>query len=243
MSAVTSELPRPLARTSGAEHRTLVAGVAVSIALHLALLLLTRAAPHDHEPAPPPLEVTLAPPRVLPVAPPSPPKAVERKPERPRASAPSKPVPPPPSAPVLALREAPATPFTVPTPTPAPPPPVAAPPAPSSPPVAVAPSSAAKPAPVVPPSFNASYLRNPPPRYPLIARRNGEQGTVMLRVVVTRDGAAASVALEKTSGSAALDAAALATVKEWRFAPAQQNGQPVEAPVIVPIVFRLQDAT
>jgi protein TonB len=98
-------------------------------------------------------------------------------------------------------------------------------------------------APVSPPSFNAAYLRNPPPRYPLIARRNGEQGTVTLRVLVTRDGAPGSVVLEKTSGWPALDAAALATVKEWRFVPAQQNGQPVDAPVLVPIVFRLQDAS
>ncbi len=94
-----------------------------------------------------------------------------------------------------------------------------------------------------PPSFNASYLRNPPPRYPLIARRNGEQGTVTLRVLVTRDGLPGSVTLEKTSGSAALDAAALATVKEWRFVPAQQNGLAVDAPVLVPIVFRLRDAS
>lgn len=221
--------------------------VAISVALHLAFLFLTRSSPHHHDPAPPPLEVTLAPPRVQPVAP-APPRPVERKPERPRPSAPPKPAATPPQqAPVLTMRETPATTsptptFTVPTPPPAPPAPVAvAPPAPPSPPVAVAP--AVKPAPVVPPGFNATYLRNPAPRYPLIARRNGEQGTVMLRVMVTRDGAAASVALEKTSGSAALDAAALATVKEWRFVPAQQNGQPVEAPVIVPIVFRLQDAS
>jgi protein TonB len=104
-------------------------------------------------------------------------------------------------------------------------------------------AQAARPAPASPPSFNAAYLRNPPPRYPLIARRNGEQGTVTLRVLVTRDGTPGTVVLEKTSGSASLDAAALATVKEWRFVPAQQNGQPVEAPVLVPIVFRLQDAS
>lgn len=223
-----------------------MAGIAVSVALHAAFLMFTRPIAHRHDPAPPPLEVTLAAPRVLPVAPP--PAAVERKVERPRVSPPPKPRAPPP-APVLALREAPPTPaltptLTVPQPAAVPPAPVVAAPAvPTPAPVAPTPAPAARPAPVVPPSFNASYLRNPAPRYPLIARRNGEQGTVLLRVMVTREGAAGSVALEKTSGSAALDAAALATVKDWRFAPAQQNGQPVEAPVIVPIVFRLQDAS
>lgn len=91
-----------------------------------------------------------------------------------------------------------------------------------------------------PPSFDAAYLRNPPPLYPLVARRNGEQGTVTLKVRVTREGIAASVAVEKTSGSAHLDNAALETVRTWRFEPARQGRQPVEAWVLVPVVFRLE---
>ena len=99
------------------------------------------------------------------------------------------------------------------------------------------------PQPIVPPSFSAAYLRNPPPRYPLAARLNGEQGTVTLKVLVTRDGLPNSVALEKTSGSALLDAAALQTVRRWRFVPARVAQDPVDAWVIVPIVFRLEDAS
>jgi periplasmic protein TonB len=97
--------------------------------------------------------------------------------------------------------------------------------------------------PIVPPSFNASYLRNPPPRYPLAARLNGEQGTVTLKVLVTQQGLPGSVTLEKTSGSALLDAAALQTVRRWRFAPARRAQEAVDAWVIVPIVFRLEDAS
>ena len=92
---------------------------------------------------------------------------------------------------------------------------------------------------VAPPSFNAAYLRNPAPRYPVSARRRGEQGTVTLKVLVTREGSPSSVSIEKTSGSAALDQAAVEAVKSWRFAPARQGEQPVEAWVLVPIVFRL----
>jgi protein TonB len=91
-----------------------------------------------------------------------------------------------------------------------------------------------------PPAFNATYLRNPPPPYPLVARRNGEQGTVTLRVLVTREGAPASVSVEKTSGSGHLDRAALETVKSWRFVPALRGAEPIEAWVLVPIVFRLE---
>ena len=90
------------------------------------------------------------------------------------------------------------------------------------------------------PVFNAGYLRNPPPTYPLVARRNGEQGTVVLRVRVTRDGMPASVDIEKTSRFSHLDDAALEAVRTWRFVPARQNGQPVEAWVLVPVVFKLE---
>lgn len=90
------------------------------------------------------------------------------------------------------------------------------------------------------PVFNAAYLHNPPPHYPLVARRNGEQGTVMLKVLVTREGVPASVAIEHTSGSARLDEAAAETVRNWRFIPARRGSHAVEAWLLVPIVFRLE---
>jgi protein TonB len=95
---------------------------------------------------------------------------------------------------------------------------------------------------LVAPSFNAAYLRNPAPRYPLVARRNGEQGTVTLKVLVSRDGQPASVDIERTSGSPILDNAAREAVRSWRFTPARRGAQAVEAWVLVPIVFRLEDA-
>lgn len=93
---------------------------------------------------------------------------------------------------------------------------------------------------LTPPVFNAAYLRNPPPRYPLTARRNGDEGTVMLRVLVTTEGAAARVELDRTSGSASLDGAALEAVRSWRFVPARRGLQNVEDWVRVPVVFRLE---
>ena len=96
---------------------------------------------------------------------------------------------------------------------------------------------------VTPPAFNAAYLHNPPPVYPLVARRNGEQGTVTLRVLVTREGAPAQVSVEKTSGSGHLDHAALETVRTWRFVPARRGMEPIEAWVLVPIVFRLEGSS
>ncbi|MES2563823.1 MAG: TonB family protein [Pseudomonadota bacterium] len=91
-----------------------------------------------------------------------------------------------------------------------------------------------------PPVFNAAYLRNPEPRYPISARRRGEQGTVVLKVLVTREGTAASVSVDKGSGSVALDQAALETVRTWRFTPARRGAEPIDSSVLVPIVFRLE---
>jgi protein TonB len=98
-------------------------------------------------------------------------------------------------------------------------------------------------APVSAPIFNAGYLYNPPPRYPLIARRNGEEGTVLLKVLVARDGVPSAVTVEGSSGSEHLDRAALEAVWSWRFVPAKQGGRAIEAWVRVPIVFRLEGSS
>jgi len=113
------------------------------------------------------------------------------------------------------------------------------------PPAAPAPAQTAAPvlpAPVTvtPPAFTASYLRNPPPAYPAVARRSGEEGTVMLRVLVGRDGAPLKVEVDQTSRSRALDHAALDAVKGWRFVPARRGTENIEGWVRVPVSFRLE---
>lgn len=109
--------------------------------------------------------------------------------------------------------------------------------APAPPPVTTAPP--AQPAALTPPRFNAAYLNNPPPTYPVMARRLGEEGKVMLRVLVTPEGTAAEVRIQNSSGSPMFDDAALEAVRQWRFVPARQGDNPVAAWVQVPIVFRL----
>jgi periplasmic protein TonB len=90
------------------------------------------------------------------------------------------------------------------------------------------------------PSFNAGYLHNPPPSYPSVSRRMGEQGRVLLNVTVSAEGGALSVALHASSGSNRLDEAAIAAIRKWRFVPAKRGGQAVSASVIVPIKFSLE---
>lgn len=67
----------------------------------------------------------------------------------------------------------------------------------------------------------------------------GEEGKVLLHVLVTSGGLAKKVKLHHTSGSDSLDNAAIKAVKKWRFVPAKLGDQAVEAWVYVPIVFKL----
>lgn len=94
--------------------------------------------------------------------------------------------------------------------------------------------------PTTQPLFNAAYLRNPAPLYPAIARRSGDQGTVMLKVLVSAEGTPVRVELDQSSGSKSLDDAALEAVKGWRFVPARRGTQNIEAWVRVPVVFKLE---
>lgn len=105
---------------------------------------------------------------------------------------------------------------------------------------AAATSSSPAPAPVVPPRFNAAYLRNPAPAYPVGSLRRKEQGKVVLRVLVDAGGGAEAVKVQTSSGYERLDAAALETVKQWKFVPARQGEKPVPAWVLVPISFSLE---
>lgn len=89
------------------------------------------------------------------------------------------------------------------------------------------------------PIFNAAYLHNPPPVYPPSARRKGVQGKVMLKVDVSKEGSAREVSVAHSSGSLLLDNAALGAVKRWRFVPAKQGSEIIEAQVLVPVEFKL----
>jgi protein TonB len=224
------------------ENRCIAVGVVASVALHAAVLALApRVAHQDRFEPPRVLSVVLVDPVALPAieaAPPPPPPAAKRPAVRP-APRPAPAPPPDRRAAPQPVPTAPAEPGPVPERFDAPnaerP---AMPTAPLSVPaatVAAAPRETAS-----PPDFRAAYLRNPPPAYPAAARRNGEEGTVTLRVLVGTEGAPREVTLERSSGSPVLDAAALATVKHWRFSPARRGGEALEARVLVPIVFRLE---
>lgn len=88
-------------------------------------------------------------------------------------------------------------------------------------------------------STPVAYLSNPKPEYPEMARQQEQEGMVVLRVLVTKDGSPAEIKIRKSSGFRTLDRAAVAGVKHWSFTPARQNQQSVDAWMDIPIRFRL----
>ena len=94
--------------------------------------------------------------------------------------------------------------------------------------------------PIEQPRFNADYLDNPTPAYPTLSRKLREEGRVLLRVLVDINGHPSQVTLRESSGFSRLDERAAETVRRWKFVPARQGGEPVEAWVIVPIQFNLK---
>jgi len=209
-----------------AVRRTLGGGMAISILLHvvalaIAVLAFGRHAPAAEDPAAITVFIPPAPPAVetsesKPTPEPPPP---EPKPPQPDYALPppeeslaipdfkSPPPPPPPHVtPPPRPKPSPPRPPVAAAPQPAPPtsappqavPPVAAPPAPTA-------------APSIVPGWNvqlAAWLAAHK-NYPSAARQRGEEGEVMVRFTVEDNGRVSAVSIDKSSGHADLDAAAL----------------------------------
>ncbi|MGH8620154.1 MAG: energy transducer TonB, partial [Burkholderiales bacterium] len=90
------------------------------------------------------------------------------------------------------------------------------------------------------PHLDATYLRNTL-AYPTASVRNNEQGTVLVKVLVARDGTVSRAELEKSSGWPNLDMAAVRSIRTWRFVPARRGDEAIEKEYIVPAVFRLEN--
>ena len=89
--------------------------------------------------------------------------------------------------------------------------------------------------------YKAASLNNPRPAYPLLAIRQGAQGQVLLLAEVLPEGRAGRIELEKSSGHALLDAAAMKAVRAWRFTPARKDGLLTTQTVRIPIHFNLKE--
>ncbi|WP_229505127.1 energy transducer TonB [Massilia mucilaginosa] len=119
----------------------------------------------------------------------------------------------PPSAPVAS--EAPAAPVLV-----------AAPPAPPSP----GPKTI---------TSGVEYIQAPQPVYPTMSKRMGEQGKVVLLILVNEKGMPDQVKVQSSSGSSRLDEAGRQAAMRAVFKPHVEDGHAVSVYVIVPLTFQL----
>ncbi len=93
--------------------------------------------------------------------------------------------------------------------------------------------------PSVPESANLAVRTRVEPGYPPASRRLGEQGAVMLRVLVDERGRPADIIVATSSGYPGLDDAAVEAVRRWRFAAAKRDGAAISSWTRVRILFRL----
>ena len=84
-----------------------------------------------------------------------------------------------------------------------------------------------------------SFIENPKPHYPTIARRRKMEGVVLVRVEVLADGGVGKIEVKRSSGYNILDESALGAVKNWRFLPATLDGISVKTWASIPIRFEL----
>jgi protein TonB len=188
------------------------------------VMAISQAEPPPPPPKPPEPVKPPEPPKLTP--PPKTPQPVLTPPPTPQPPAPATPEPP---AVLAAPTAAPTAPAVQAAP-PAPPPP--APPAPPPPPAA--------PAKVEMPSSKADYLHNPPPDYPRMSKRLGEQGKVVLKVLIGTDGTPQKVELVTSSGFERLDKSAMDAAMRWRYVPGKRGGVPEAMWYQVPIQFTLE---
>lgn len=84
----------------------------------------------------------------------------------------------------------------------------------------------------------AKPLVMPPPPYPRDALNAGASGKLTLLVSVDATGSASDVQLRgRGTGNAALDQAAIAAARQWRFVPAQKQGRAVASRLEIPVNF------
>lgn len=85
------------------------------------------------------------------------------------------------------------------------------------------------------------YKSAPKPPYPPSARQSGHEGTVRLKISLDSSGNPVQVQVVSSSGYSELDQSAVGFVKSnWKFHPAQKEGNNVAWTIITSVIFSLK---
>jgi len=91
------------------------------------------------------------------------------------------------------------------------------------------------------PEIDPKFKRRFQPEYPPTSRRLGEEGSVVLQVLVGPDGKVQDAKVQTSSGKARLDEAALKhALRAWRFTPGTEDGKPVTTWHSVKVTFKIE---
>lgn len=81
-------------------------------------------------------------------------------------------------------------------------------------------------------------IKSVTPEYPEMARATGLEGTVILRILVYKDGSVKDVIVVRPSGTdVGFEEAAIKAAKQWVFKPAIQNQKPISVWINYPVKF------
>ena len=86
----------------------------------------------------------------------------------------------------------------------------------------------------------AQPLSTPAPKYPYLPRRAEATAEITVAFTISVRGAVTGARVEKSSNPDFNDAC-LAAIRRWRFAPARQDGRPVETRARQTFIFSLHD--
>ena len=88
-------------------------------------------------------------------------------------------------------------------------------------------------------TYKIGSEKNPHPTYPLIARKKGWEGRVVLQTDVDKEGNVKFVRILESSGFKVLDDISIETLKTWKFKPAKLGNKFVDDIVDIPVKFVL----
>ena len=88
-------------------------------------------------------------------------------------------------------------------------------------------------------AIGPSFLHREMPVYPVLARRVGKEGRVVLRLTIDEKGSLINIEVIENAGYGFTDAA-IAAVKRSTFLPAKEGGKPIASRALLPVSFKLR---
>lgn len=82
-------------------------------------------------------------------------------------------------------------------------------------------------------------IRQMPVTYPSLAKRNGVEGRVVIRVLIGTKGKADKMEVVESEPEGIFDENAMKSLKYWQFRPGIKNGELVSTWVSIPLSFKL----